>query len=157
MGACVQEPREAGFTSTRMWTFSWMWLWNKSLSCCLGNGVIVFKGFHCRSGLSLEFSTQRQLFRCPIQLSFRGKWWIWAKGQCTKFCQPEFSVYLHFNFQVSVSFISPRGNMVIYIPLYSILGVFCSLWAMKAARFYNSRTCPEGILWSWSFLVDVAP
>lgn len=32
--ACVQEPGEAGLIFTRMWTFSCMWPWNKSLSCC---------------------------------------------------------------------------------------------------------------------------
>lgn len=83
--------------------------------------------FLCKSGLSLDFSTQKQLFRCPVPLSFRGKSWNLTEGQCTKFCQPKFRVYLHFTFQISISFISPRRNIVIYIPSDSILNLFCSL------------------------------
>lgn len=116
----------------------------------LRQGSHCHKGlcFHCRSGLSLDFSTQKQLISCPIQLSFRAKSWVWAKWEMYQILLAWVHMYFRFNFQVSISFISPRGNIVIYIPSYSILGVFCSLWAMKAAKFYDSRTCTEGILWS---------
>lgn len=68
-------------------------------------------------------------------------------------------MYLHFTFQISVSFtnmmaspcntvVSPRGNIDIYIPPSSFLGLLSALRAMKVAKLYHSRTCPEGTCWA---------